>query len=608
MPAVLDDAYALSQFSSDDDGDAAYSGKKMNWLTDAVSASYESMERFRKLNTHLVEAYVGPGYLGRADEKPKYLEKLTEAIDAYQTLLAGGNPKCEISSHLNGLEQFAFRYQQSLNHLSTEIHLKETLERWVVDACLLIGIVKVHVADSGHVMFADGLSLDPGVPNASNISLDDWVVDMSAKCFRAVKFAGDKYRIPYREFKEGVAIGMYDEIVAKDVRPASKHDSQDGTLAEAIRSGDSVDADDVEPMVDLADIWCPRDGKVYTFAVTGAGRFRLDPRPLAEMDWVDPECGPYATLGFRVVPDAIFPKSPAMHLNDINTLIDNVMGLTARQAKRQKNLTFYNGGSETEAGRVRVAPDGAIINGDPQSVKQLVIPGADPGTVNLLLQLLQFFDVSAGNLTSLMGLGAQADTVGQESLIHEAGNRKVEWMQDRVAGATSKLFRSLGLLLWHDEFKEMSMQMPVPGAEKYNATIEWKSRERAGNFFDYNFATVVSSLRQKTAQSKANELGQLVMQVFIPLAEMLQSQGGRIDLAALAEMYAELLDLPKLRNLVVFDQQPQELEQPSSSIRKPPSTTRNYVRHNTGGGQRNPSAEFFANAQSLSQQQQSVAA
>ena len=604
MAVQLDDAYSLTPFAAKED---PYRGRRMSWLTDAVASSYDAMRRFRMLNRSLVEAYAGPAYID-LDRAPRYLQKLADAVDAYQTLLIGGSPRVMIDTHLKELDPFATAYQASLNQLGTEIHLRETIEQWVVDACLLLGVVKVHIADSGNAMFADGLSIDPGVPNASNVSLDDWVVDMTAKNYRAAKFAGDKYRIPYAEFQRGIDLGVYDETVAKDVQPSSRRGSVDDSVASRVRSGETVDPDELEPMVDLCDVWVQRDGKIYTFAVRdGSGdRLSLDPRPLATMDWRDAESGPYLLLGFRRVPDAIFPKSPAVHLYDLSTLIDNIMSLTARQAKRQKTLTVHPPGSEVEAGRVRTAPDGAMIcASDPSAVKPYVVPGADPGSVNYLLQLQQFFDTGAGNLTALMGLGVQSGTVGQETLIHQAGNRKVAWMQDRVVTATSRLYRSLGFLLWHDEFKEITTRLPIPGAESYTATIQWTADERAGNFFDYNFRVSSSSIMGTSPQQEAQAIGQIVVEQFIPLAEMAAQQGVRIDIAELAAMYAELLDKPRLRKIVVADGQPGQ-RGPSTGVRKPPTSTRHYVRHNTGGQGSNAQSRlsnYFASQPSLSRQQ-----
>lgn len=600
---AINDAYSIDQFAAEDEYAA---DKKMEWLTEAVAASYRAMERFRALNRNLVEAYAGPGYMGQDEDGPKYLEKLSEAIDAYVTLLFSGDPECDIEGMKLSLQAFAFTYQQSVNQLGKEIHLRDTVEQWIIDACILLGIVKVHTADSGETIFADGLAIDPGIPNATNISLDEWVVDMSAKNYRFAKFAGDKYRIPYKEFKQGVEMGIYDPMVAKDVRPSSKRSDVGDTVAEAMRNGEQVDADDVEPMIDLADVWVPRDRKVYTFVVRSRRTFELDPRPIAELDWNDSESGPYLLLGFRKIPDAIFPKSPALHLNDLATLIDNIASLVARQAKRQKNLTAYEASSEPDARRVRVARDGGVLRVDNVAgLKPIVIPGADPSSVALLMQLMQLYDVSAGNLTALMGTGAQAETAQAETLIHQASNRKVAWMQERVATSVAQLYRSLGFLLWNDQWRTIVTQLPVPGAESYVATFEWTPYERAGNFFDYNFTVSASSLIKQAPAERAQALGQLVSQIYIPLMQMLAAQGGRIDLAALTDMYAELLNQPRLKSLIVFDQQPNPMDDaPSTGLRKPPTSTRHYVRHNTGGGASPQDAltDFFKSQPSLGEQ------
>jgi hypothetical protein len=553
----------------------SYSGveKKFETLYKSVEASYRGLEPFRNLNARLIREYAGPAY-GESEQKRKYLNMTAQLVDAYTMLLAANRPKAEVTTRYQSLQPYARHFSIGLNNLISEIGLEYTLRRWVLDAFFNVGVLKVHLKNAGDIQFEKNIWMDPGTPFASNVSLDNFVYDMGARTWGEVRWAGDMYRVPLEDIKKGVEIGMYDPEVAKDIVATSKFYVQQNRVEE-FSKGAELDLDDYLPMVDLADIWVARDKKIYTFVVDKRSTFCIKKAPLAVMDWEDPECGPYHILGFSDVPDNIMPVGPAVHMDELDRLINSIIRKQARQAMRQKNHIIYSPQGAETAKRMQKSPDGGMFQGDPSTVAPMAEGGANAVNQQFLWDCLNLWNQMSGNVEAMLGLSAQSETVGQEQLLHDASNRRVGAMQSRVLDGTRRLLKSLAFLLWQDEFKEIVGTMTVEGTD-YTYEATWKPGDREGNFLDYNFdVNVYSMIYRPPVQQAEAMLG--ILDRMAPYGQMLQAQGGAPDFARITSDLADLLDAPKLRNWITFNMPSLPEGEPSTSV-KPANTTRTYER------------------------------
>jgi len=563
-------------------------GMNFESLQKSIEWSYRALEPFRNLNQSLVEEYAGPAY-GDNGLGEKFLNKMNQAVDAYTLLLAANRPRVMVSTHQAPLRSFARHFQEAINNHLAEIGLEHTIRQWVMDAFFCIGVVKVHLADSYPVEIENDLWMDPGTPFASNVSLDNFFYDMSARKWTEVKYAGDMYRIPYDDLLAAAEEGIYDPEVVAEMKPTSKFETRHDRL-EMFSRGYATDEDEFEPMVDLCDVWIPREAKIYTFPVSRRFEMTIGPKPLAEMDWdADHSC--YHILGFNDVPENVMPISPAAHLISLDRLINNIARKSAKQAERQQENPIYTPAGSESAKKLQREGDGMWV--EVESIQEVGLfrsGGVDPSNQAYMQNLLQFFDTQAGNLTALLGLGSQSSTVGQEQLIHSAGSRKIGQMQYRVMDATTNLIKSLAMMLWEDEFKEVVGRYEIPGAGGLSVDATWKPGEREGKFMDYNFSISPFSMTYKTPTQTVETINSLVTQIFAPMMPMLMEQGGTIDFAALTDLYADLLDTPRLRDIVKFEGAPSETPAPSMPT-KSASTTRNYVRRSEASGQQSPVQE-----------------
>lgn len=561
----------------------ASGSKRFQRLAKSIEASYRELEPFRVMYKKLVKEYAGPMY-GHEGAEKKYLNKLQQAVDAYMIMLAANRPQVLVSSDHIELGGFAKHFEVAVNNMLKEIKFERTIRAWVLDAYLCVGIVKTHLADSGLIELENNVAMDPGTPFASNVGLDDWVTDMRSSMLDESTFTGDMYQIPFEDIQEGVEMGMYDAGVAESLQPSKPE--QDGDRVDELSRGGEKDAYDFDPIVNLCDIWIPRDRKIYTFIVTDRRRFKINPVPLAVMDWDGPEEGPYFLLSFNDVPGQVMPTSPASHQVWLDQLINNLLRKAAGQANRQKDTPVYAPGDGVSTmQRAMKAKDGqAIVSNDPKSVAILKQGGVDPGNMAFLTNLLEWFDGYAGNLTAMLGLGAQSDTVGQEQLIHSAGSKRGGQMQYRVLEATQQVIVSLGSMLWQDEFKHIAGSIPIEGSPNRAAQSNWSPNDREGDFLQYNFDINVHSMSYQPPAKRAETILMLLAQVYYPAMEMMQQGQGPIDFAELTEILADLLNLPRLRSIFRPLLQNRVDDAPGPQVSKSPVTTRNYVRKSVPSG------------------------
>ena len=563
---------------------------KLKRLGRAIETSYRGLESFRLLNSGLVKEFAGPGYGTAGDEinRQKYLNLMNQAIEAYMMLLSANVPRVLTTAKTKAYSGFATHLKTALNNLLVEIEFHKTHTDWVLDAFFCVGVVKIHMADTGEIVAEDDILMDPGTPFVSNISIDDWVYDKGATKLTRAKFMGDMYRIAFEELKNE----QYDQEVVAELSPTSKQDGS-GERLEQISVGTEVDDDEFEPMIDLADIYIASEKKVYTFAVTNRRTFTIDPRPLMEYDWVGTEKGPYRDLGFSKVPKNIMPVGPASQLIELDKLINNLMRKQSRQAHRQKENPVYTPAGADDARSLRNAGDGEWIKvQDPREVNVIRQGGADPGNQNFMLNSMELFDRMAGNLPALLGLGASSDTVGQEKLIHGAASRKEGQMSRIVFEATLDVIRELAFLLWNDKFKTIPGELTIDGFPGYSAESNWTPDDREGEFRDYQIDIDVHSLAYQSPGERVGAIMGLLERTYIPMMQVLEAQGGTIDFSELTDILSELLNLPRLKDVVVFTAPIAEQEAgggmtgPSHERSMPASTQRSYVRQDAGSGPR----------------------
>jgi hypothetical protein len=303
------------------------------------------------------------------------------------------------------------------------------------------------------------------------------------------------------------------------------------------------------------------------------------------MHWDGTERGPYHLLGFNDVPENIIPTSQAAQLQGLFRLINNILRKQSRQAMRQKDVHTFTAAGKDDAMKVQKANDGEFINvNDPKEIGLVQVGGINAVNQAFAVGLVQMFDRMAGNLTAMLGLGAQAPTMGQEQLIAGKVANKEAQMQYRVLDATSRLIRELGYMLWNDKVKVIPGRIPIEGTD-YSVDGTWTPDNREGSFFDYNLDIDVYSMAYQSPTQRWQTISQFVTQIYAPLAPQFAAQGGQLNLQQFTDLASTLLNTPQLKQCVQFvNPLPGSMEEGSDDATGPTNTTRSYERRSVTAG------------------------
>jgi hypothetical protein len=550
----------------------------------AVEHHYKALDHFRQGRAKLIEQYAGTMYRSIAGERKYriFVNLMQQTAQAYMLALAGSRPRYLITAG-HRLAKFSKHFQVHLNNLIEEIRLEESLSACAMDAFFGPAFMKIYLADAPMVEVEADTWMDPGRPFADRVSMDDLVYDTDAQDFRAVQFMLDRYRIPFYVLQEDE--GRFDPDVVSQLKPAARRDlAETSELAQGISIGHEADQGEFEPMVDLVDVYFPRENQIVTWATQSRMRL-LNTDPLVVHDWDGVETGPYRYLNLGPVPDNVMPSSPAANLKYLFDLANSLYRKMNLQARRQKNVFTAEPGSEEDAGRIRDAEDGAIVtvsHNDAHS--QINIPGVDQNVLGFAMHAVTLADRMAGNISTRLGLGAEAETAAQERMIGARVSRQESFMQQKMVKFASEIGKDLAYLLYTDPVKEMAGRVRVDGT-KIEYTSNWTPEYRDGQFGDYSLQIEPYSMAYKTPQERAGVLMQMVQQL-APLFPMLQQQGWEFDLGRFLELQSELLSEPRL--LEVFKPGgPKPPEQQGGGgqhdATQAPVTTRNNVRTSVTG-------------------------
>lgn len=554
-------------------------------LFKAIKTSREALVPFRRVRKELIKDHVGSWYNNSGAAYDTLVNLINQTARIYTVALAANNPKVQVSTPRPENWPFAKRFEVGLNKLISDMSLHETFRAIVLDAffCIGCGVVMMRDTDTrfhGLLESEEDIWLDPGEPWLNRVSVDDLILDMSAKELTKMRFCGHQYRADFEKVKSEP--GYAKAVVAK-LTPTSKASTDNADFARDIASGESVDDDELKPMIWLMDVWIPENKTVATFACD------TDLPPLIEREWTGSQGGPYKFLSLGLVPDNIMPTSPAMNLKGLHDLQNRLHRKMALQSDQQKTVNTYAPGGEDDARLVAKTKHGKWIKvRDPKAIGQVVINGVDPGNQAFSLFVQDEYDRFAGNLRAMGGLGQQADTVGQEEIIQGSVSRMEADMQMAVVRFATDCCYDLGYLMWNDE--NLSVPASMEAAPGVHVDASWPMEDeygapvRQGSFEDYDFQIEPYSMVYTNPKQKLAELFATLDKI-APLWPMFQASGGSLDVRELLDIIANLQNRPELKRIITFATPAAQLGGDQNTIRQSPVTSRETVRRNvpTGG-------------------------
>lgn len=545
-------------------------GVNFERLRKSVEWSIRQLETPRKKRVEAVKQFVGMHYAQNGSEKRVPTNFIELAVTIYKQMLAARAPRVLVSTQIGALRPYAKDMEIALNQIPDEIGLGETLQAAVVEAMFSLGVVKVGIAGSGKTEYG----VEYGEPFVDLVSLDDYFFDMSAKNRDGIQYEGNDYWMDV----DTARVAFNDNGIAPDEHTTDGQDAQ--TRAESISQDPGADV--YGDRVWVRDVYLPRINKLVSYGVKSQKVFRV-------IDWDGSLHGPYHKLSFSDVPGNVLPLPPAALWIDLHELGNSLFRKLGKQADAKKTVAAFVGGSDEGADNLKKAADGDGITYNGQKPENITVGGIDAPTLAFYIQIKDLFSYFAGNLDTLGGLSPMSDTVGQDKLLSEAANSRVQQMSERTVDFAKKIFRSLAWYEWTDPVRKRNIvKRPMPGVA-VEIRKQWSMETRDGDFLDYNFDIDVFSMRDNSRSTKLQKFGTAMERFVYPLLPMLSEQGGRINLQKVMAFVAQFSNVPELEDIVEFVEptgQPQLPDGNPQPSFKPTSTTRRYERVNRPGATR----------------------
>lgn len=548
--------------------------KDLARLQASIEWSIKELEVPRKKRYEAIRQYVGSHYSeGGADNRVP-VNFLELAVTIYVRQLAARAPQAMISSGIRELRPYAKSMELAVNQIPEEIDLGTTLRNAVVEAMFSYAIVKVGICNSGQSV--DGCEY--GDTFADLVSVDDHFFDMRAKTRAAMQFEGNDYWVSLEDARNMYQGDDPTELMPEDY---TVNGTQGESRAESASLSNKVDL--FNEVIQLRDVWIPRDKQVVTYAVKSKKQVRV-------VDWKGPKAGPYHMLSFIDVPGNLLPLPPIALWRDLHELSNILFRKLGRQADAKKSVMLFGGGDEGGVNALKNAKDGEGIRYAGQKPETQTVGGIDAASMAFAIQLKSIQSYMAGNLDSLGGLAPQADTLGQDKLLAESSSALLNGMRDRTLEFTQAIFRDIVHYEWNDPVKERRISKSIPGTDISISSV-WSKPARKGEFKDYKFEIDVYSMQDDSPSSKMQKIGIAMERFVIPLMPQIEKDGGRIDSQKLVSTVSQLNNIPELNDIVTFGSPPPPMMAPGGannapqggSPGMPTNTTRNYVRSSRPG-------------------------
>lgn len=543
-------------------------------LHEAIESSCLLLADPRKNRVEAVRQYVGNHYSDNGSTKRVPTNFLELAVTIYLRLLAARAPKVLITTEAFELKPFAKDLEIVLNQIPGEIGLGKTLQRAVLEALFGFSVVKVGIASNGKQAF----NQDYSEPFVDSVEVDDYFCDMAAKSWKEVQFEGNDYWMAKADVKAVFGVDL-------DADEFNATGTNGETQAKAV--GMSSPATPFQERVQLRDVYICSSGRMITYAVKSL-------RLLRDEFFDGPEGSPYVKLGFSDVPGNLLPLPPVSLWIDLHELGNAIFRKLGKQADAKKTVAAFSGGNDDDVRRLQAASDGDGVQYSGQKPEAISVGGIDAPTLAFYLQVRDLFSYFAGNLDTLGGLSPQADTLGQDKLLSEAANARVNAMSESVVDFAKEIFKRLAWYVWTDPIRVRTVRKTVQGVQGVSVVKKWTPETRDGDFLDYNINIDVYSMQDDSPTTKVQKFGMIFERFIMPLLPILQQQGAYIDAKAVCDFISKHSALPELKEFIQFsDSMAEEQGQvrgnpnPETEVSaKPPVTTRRYERVNRPGGSR----------------------
>jgi hypothetical protein len=563
-----------------DTDDLSPKSQRMKKLYGAIRRSRTALQFQRDTFASNVREFVGAHYSknGSGDKVP--IDLLGMAVSVLRRHLVSDFPQVLIQTDDTELLPDAYTYELAVNRILRDIGYGEETRKSVTGSIFSVGFQKVALMHETDFEF-EGKSYRYGRPFAADISLDHWFHDMAVGDLRDATFMGHIYRLPLDFVKDSDLFQHKDKI--KAVRHHELPREMQGET-EKIRSGNNYglsDADEYVEFTEVMDVYLSLEGRYITIPVEEA----MYDGDLSELAWEDDE-SPYFMLGLIDVPNQVIPLSPVERLVDLHDLANRLFRKLGRQADRQKTVLAYQSSAQQDAQNIVDAADGQSVKVDHvEAIKEIQFAGISRENLAFLMHLYERFSYLFGNMDSVGGLSAAADTLGQEELMASSASRMIAEFQDRAYGFVKKALTRITKYVWEDPILTMRVAKRIPGTDLVVPAFFGPHMKQGRHFNSFSVDVLPCSLRRETPETKLQTVKLFLRDIVFPLMPVLQAQGVEVNFEGVCRIFERYGNLPEIQQLITFAAPSADGQRPMLDVlAKPPVTNRTYTRKNEGSG------------------------
>ncbi len=555
--------------------------KRFTSLKNAIDQARKQLEPFR---THLAEVlrkYAGPHY-GNNSVEDRPINMLQLSIDSLLQQLSSRAPQVLCRTSKADRKSAAVELELAMNEALKQMDFETEHRTWVLSAIHLMGILEVGL-DVVDLPVIDDEELPITEVFVEAIMFDDFVCDTAGTGLdrRRCAFWGHKTAMSLKDCKKNP---LFDKEARESLKSTSKRENSEESVD--ISQTNSEQGETFNETVEIWQIFVPQENEVVTFA-------KDSQKPLRTVKWQGPAHGPYHFLGFNLLLNNQMPVAPVMNWLDLDDLLNKLYVKCGEQASNQKSLLVTDVGSTKDGETIIAANDGDVVAvNNPGAAKDYTFGGVNQQTMGFALNVKSQSDFAMGNLSGAMGLGASADTLGQEQMIKQASDVRMTAMQGVIMSATQKVLKDIAFYLWQHPTVELNLTRKIQGTN-IELEFSWPRRldgfgnefdSRKGSHDDFGISIVPYSMRELPPSTRAELLRDIWKTEILPLVSMGVMPDAVMYLTTLATLY----DLPELRELIPATQaaMPQQatMGQGGMQMPKPGKPNGNYTRNNVSSG------------------------
>jgi hypothetical protein len=544
-------------------------------LNNAIRKSNLRMEPFRDNYKQLIAQYVGSSYSPSVGVEENPLNLLEVAATIYTQSLMAKAPQVTVRTKQDRYKAASLKLEALINQELKSPAIKEALQRAVIASIFGMGLVKVGIKSAGTISVM-GEETDYATPYLEPILLENWVQDMSAATIDEADYYGHYIDMRYDDLKDNPD---FDEQVRKEIRPTEKKSGTDDPLNDL--SGDPTEGR-IGKWCRVLEVFLRREKLIVTYYPDYLTA------PLMVRDWEGPPGGPCHALFYNDVEGNSMPLAPALTWKPLHEMANSVFRQIHRQAERSKQIGIVPNNNEDDARKIMDAKDGEVVSAaDPQAIVEQQYGGIDQRNFAYFMQLKKEFSWAAGNLDTLGGLGSMANTATQDQILNTNSSARITAMSARVSEFTKRVVTDFAYWMWTDpaityEVILQSPMGPIPSVLQPD--------ERGYDFFLNELELQPYSMTEQPPSAKLSQVSQVMTQIILPMAPMLQQAGITPNVPEFLKLIARYSNMPEIADLVTVNGQPLQMGTPDVSKKTPMTppvkvSTENRVSRGAGGMQ-----------------------